>query len=764
MRESREETSMSFEENVVSGNDLANMKTQRMKTHVYKSIVPALVNSYEDQGWAIDRKFVKVVRMKKEKPIDIAFEDEIWVTLANLGFSILNKNRYFKAPYSSDPVLTQQIDVFAADEESVLFVECKATNGEPKKGNFKEVIEAIGGKKEGIIAEIRKIFPEKKLKVKFVLATKNYYLSQPDIERLTNFDIAHFDEENIIYYQELSKHLGHSARFQLLGYLFAGQKIAGIENRVPAIEGRMGGHTYYSFSIEPDKLLKIGYVLHRSKANRKLMPTYQRLIKNTRLISIRKFIDNGGFFPNSIIISIDTNGRNLQFDLSNTQVESAISKIGILHLPQKYRSAYIIDGQHRLYGYADSVYATSNSIPVVAFTNLQREDQVRLFMEINENQKAVSKNLRNTLNSDLLWDSKRPDERIKALKLQLAMDLGEEKSSPLYDRVIVGENPKTTLRCIYIDTIRIGFDRSNFFGQYTSTSLTKDGTFDLANNDATFEKFFPFIQDCFTYIKENLPDEWAKGEAENGFLAINAGIESLIRIFSDIIDQLIRDKIVAPKSDKNEVIIEEMKYYLDPLIEYLLALNEEQKIAFKRSYGSGQRTRYWRTLQKAIADARAEFNPDGLDKYLSDNEKKYNEESFKIIRDIETSMKIDFKKKLQEKHGVNWFKLGIPKAVYDAATKLASDKNYEAKTKEEEVEPWDCLTLINYRAIAIYASNWRDLFEKAYTKPGDESGNKESKTEWIQKLGSIRNNNFHSYSVKEEEYEFLKELKEWLLP
>lgn len=75
---------------------------------------------------------------------------------------------------------------------------------------------------------------------------------------------------------------------------------------MPAIQGKMGGYTYYSFSIEPEKLLKIGYVLHRSEANKNMMPTYQRLIKKKRLQEVRSFINDGGYFPNSIIISIDT--------------------------------------------------------------------------------------------------------------------------------------------------------------------------------------------------------------------------------------------------------------------------------------------------------------------------------------------------------------------------------------------------------------------------------------------------------------------------
>ncbi len=67
--------------------------------------------------------------------------------------------------------------------------------------------------------------------------------------------------------------------------------------------------------------------------------------------------------------------------------------------------------------------------------------------------------------------------------------------------------------------------------------------------------------------------------------------------------------------------------------------------------------------------------------------------------------------------------------------------------------------------IATYGKNWSEIFEKHYTKPGEEkiSGGKDAKTSWMQKLERIRNQNFHSYSVKEEEYDFLCELNEWLI-
>src|ERR1700733_14197063 len=134
------------------------------------------------------------------------------------------------------------------------------------------------------------------------------------------------------------------------------------------------------------------------------------------------------------------------------------TRAGILHLPQTFRAAYVIDGQHRLYGYAESSRASSDLIPVVAFVNLQQSDQVKLFMQINENQQAVPKNLRNTLNADLLWDSTDKRKQAQALKLKVAQLLGELKSSPLRGRIVLGEEQSNDRRCISLDAVNRGID------------------------------------------------------------------------------------------------------------------------------------------------------------------------------------------------------------------------------------------------------------------------------------------------------------------
>ena len=86
--------------------------------------------------------------------------------------------------------------------------------------------------------------------------------------------------------------------------------------------------------------------------------------------------------------------------------------------------------------------------------------------------RRCQKNLRNTLNADLLYASEDLREQAKALKLVLAQRLGEDKVSPLYGRVQVGEDTKTPLRCLTIDAVARGLDRGGFIGTFTKTEVT----------------------------------------------------------------------------------------------------------------------------------------------------------------------------------------------------------------------------------------------------------------------------------------------------
>lgn len=760
---------MGFKENLVSGKELIGVKKRRSQTFIFQKFEYELQSKRENEGWVVDKELKTTVRMKYPKPSDEQFEDQVWCLFANLGFSYMNRDRHLHISYGTEGLnTTKQIDVFAADEETILFIECKcATVG--KKGDFKTDLESIRGIREGLFKTVRKEREFRNKKVKYIFATKNYEVTEPDRNRMKDLGIYHFDEYGIRYFADLAKHLGSCARYQLLGALFAGQKIGTMDNRIPAIEGKMGGYTYYSFSIEPEKLLKLAYVLHRNEANNDMMPTYQRIIKKPRLLEIRKFIDNKGFFPNSIILSIDTKGRKLRFDSApeTSQVENAISRIGILHLPQLYRSLYIIDGQHRLYGYAESKHAIDNTIPVVAFVNLDKDKQVELFMEINENQKAVSKNLQNTLNADLLWTSEDKNKQRKALRLNIAQRLGELQSSPFFNRIVIGENEASAYCCLTIDTIESGLKSTHFLARFgKDNNEIEAGTFDRGNNSATREVLLSFLLEVFQYFRNELPEEWELGDANQGILTINNTIHALLRVFNDIIDFLIREEKINPKTMDTKALIEKMEPYLAPLVTYFASINEKGREGIRKNYGSGGKATVWHTFQSVINEANREFEPDGLKEWIRDNSKQFNTESFKLIQDIEFIIKTDFAQKLQQKYGDKWITHGIPPKVYKQANTIMGTQNYENSINgiNKVIGIWDCVSIANCKDIAVFSSNWTDLFESSYTRPEEStiSGGKAAKTAWISKFATIASHTNASYSFSEEEYLFLKAIHAWL--
>jgi DNA sulfur modification protein DndB len=740
---------------LVGESEIKKLIKLKRKDSLSESINPTEKDKYLSDGWSIEKEFKNSIRVVKPKPFDLAFEDEIWSLFALMGYRFLNKDRKFNLPYDkNNPSQTKQIDVFAKDDETILIVECK-TSETNKRGDFKKELESYTGILDGLRKTLFALFPNSKFKFKFILATKNLSISEDDLIRLEKINGLHLNDENIDYFFQLFSQIGPASRYQFLGNIFEGQDIPEMENKIPAVRGKMGGHTYYSFATEPEKLLKIGYVLHRNKANVNMMPTYQRLIKKSRLKSVSEFIENGGYFPNSVVISIDA--KNCNFDPANTQVSSTISDVGILHLPKKYKSAYIIDGQHRLYGYSNSDYKNKNTIPVVAFVNLSRDEQVQLFMQINENQKSVPKSLRETLNADLKWTSELLSEQFDALSSRIAIFLGEDRNSALFDKIYIGED----VRDLTQNNIKLALKRGSFFGKANKTKIDELGLIYTGDIDLAFDKLKQILLIYFDYLFENLDREW-KNEKESIVLS-NNGIYGLLLVLSDFLKHMHDNNILDVRKSTPKAIVSECKTYIDPIITFLKDLDIDSRLDLKKSYGAGGQTKHWRTFQKVVRDTHNNFNPEGLDEYIIKQEKQNNDRAFAIIRDIETFFKRDYRGKLESFFGKRWFEKGVPPKIADKAIVDALTKNRNIDDENNEVEHWDCLNIIAYREIAL--KNWQTIFEKDYTKPGEEkiSGGKEEKTKWMVKLEHLRNQNFHSYYVTNEELNFLEELNDWLI-
>lgn len=742
---------------------VAELKRRRSPYH-FKNVVASDLDQHFADGWEHHHTFKRHITIRKKKANWQVFEDYVWQVLYEMQFTEMNGPDTLPLNYGASAGSSQKLDVIAKDDETILVVECKCAEAAATKATFKQSIEALGGQLGNLIAEIRKRYNAPNHKVRFIWATENYILTQPDKDRLTDYKIVHHDKGQFDYWFQLGKHLDGASKYQLLGSLFPGMTIPKLRNQVPAIRGQMGGHPYYMFSIEPETLLKFSYVLHRNDALREFMPTYQRIIKKARLRNIESFINNGGFFPNSIVINIEA-ARPPRFDRAANQGQDTEAQLGVLHLPKAYRSAYVIDGQHRLYGYANSPYRLTNTIPVVAFVGLTKKDQINLFMQINENQKSVSQNLRSTLRAELLWASDNPNEQLRALYSRIAQDLGEWKESPLSNRVVVGENSKDKKRCITLATIEDALKESPFTNRYSKVgATTHDGLLDVGLLADTHRRVMQYLVDCLGMIKSSCPVEWEKGDAVDGCLTTNGGIGSLIRVLGDVLAHVITVARINPKQVEVDVLVRKTQKYVDVLANFYNSIDGERRIALKRYYGAAGRIKYWRELQEVVHGNFSDFMPDGLQKYMNDKKRVYNVEGFKKTGDIEQFLNSDFRKRLEAHYGLDWMRKGLPKDVYSEIHKRAIDKTYDDEAGKE-FGPWESLQLIDYKKIATHGSNWKDIFEAAYTMPGDEKkpGGKDGKTSWFVHLNKIRNENVHTYIISAEEYEFLSKIHHWLL-
>lgn len=719
---------------LVKNEELSRAAETRKKNYIEIKVKKDELEFKKNDGWVVKKEYKNgSVLLTKRKKIGDSFEDEIWMLFYKMGFKIMNKNNSFELSYSSEyPNLTKQIDVIAIDDETCLFIECKETSTLNKHKSWATEISEISGHLPGLINEIKKQYPNRKYK--YIFATKNFVLNQQDIDRLKNAKIAYFDNETTDYYKALVEHLGVAARYQFLGNLFAGMDISGMEDRVPAIEGKMGNLTYYSFSIEPERLLKISYVLHRNNANRDMMPTYQRLIKKERLKSIRAFVNNGGYFPNSLIISIDDPKNKIYFDKAKQDIPNSVSRIGILHLPKKYQSAYIIDGQHRLYGYSESKFAFTNSIPVVAFVNLDKDTQIKMFMDINENQKSVSKSLRNTLIINMNFDSENLTKRREAVMLDIAQKLGEKKDSPLYGRVITGENTVTAMRCITIEYLKYAFDKTNFFSKYNKKNeMISAGILDRTDGKKTVETVYSFIVKCLNLIQTFCEEEWSKGS--NGFITINNTIVAIIRIINDIVNLSI-NKNGLPQIIYN---LDELYNYCEPflysLCDVLEKLPPEKRNEIKTKKGGSAKDESYILLQLALHDYDSTFITEELENYISENCSEYNDESQNYIESIKKTYIQFIRNKFIDNN--NWKTDYLPE---DLDKKINNEiSNQQLKNRRNGtnivINEWDIIGFEDIVKIITYKNNWNSLLKTIFV----DGYEKKDRTDVINTLKTLSN-------------------------
>lgn len=760
---------------------LAKLYRAKKKDYLELSVEHNLVEGYESDGWEITEVLKTKTKIRKPKPHSKLFEDEVWCQFYELGYRTLNVDENFKLPFSNDDTDKKQIDVIAINHETAILIECKSAENSKKAPSYKDEFDLLSLRLNGFRKVIHQVFG-RDIKVKFIFATRNLRIKpeSDDIKRLISTNSYHHNDNSFEYVNSLIKSYKGAAIYQFMGLVFKGERINNNKIEVPAVEGDMGGLKYYMFSIEPGILLKMGFVLHRTKANEGEMPTYQRLLIPSRLKGIKEFIDGSdgkesGFFPNSIIVNFNTEKNKLIFEPSAARgASSSSSRTGILKLSNAYSIAYVIDGQHRLYGYAESKFRDTNTIPVVAFKDLPSMKQLEMFMDINQNQKAVSPSLRLTLEKDLFWDSDRVDSRIKALRSSIVQKLGTDQNSVLFNKIQIGEDSALLSSKPFSTALTSsGLLPSARGNKYLDTNL-EGCLYDTNNNNHDQEmtraekNICALINLCYEFVEEN----YSKIYHRDRYLILsNRGTYAFINIIGSVNSHLTSEKVLK-KTDSPESRFAEMEKYLAALLNAIEKISPEREKSLLAMRGKAADTMWFRNFQEMINSKFHDYNPPELVEWKERNDAALQSKAAQYASEIEKFMKKTVLRNVKLLFGDNWeLEVNSIKRVCLDRAEKEKERLYKELNEVREIDWTEMMNITDYKT--IIEKNWtkkvddsHSTFEEIFSLDiglGDFNS-KTDKTKWIAKFNSMRNTIAHSATkndgLSKEEVVFLETMRD----
>lgn len=139
-----------------------------------------------------------------------------------------------------------------------------------------------------------------------------------------------------------------------------------------------GNHRFYTLTMPSDVLATTCFVTTKEEDPQ---AGFQRVLDRERANQIAQYIDIGfGTIPSSIVLSAQPEaelrvvGRGKTLEFRNTQ-----------------HAFLVLDGQHRVFGF--SLAETALRVPVVIYNGLSRQDETRLFIDINTKQRPVPNEL-----------------------------------------------------------------------------------------------------------------------------------------------------------------------------------------------------------------------------------------------------------------------------------------------------------------------------------------------------------------------------------
>nr|WP_276608544.1 DGQHR domain-containing protein [Caulobacter sp. SLTY] len=513
---------------------------------------------------------------------------------------------------------------------------------------------------------------------------------------------------------------------------------------VLAIKSRLGGFNAYMFFAEARKLLPISFVNHRGLRDIDAAPTYQRLVQRDRLLKIADFVKKGGYFPNSVIV-------NFKKPISFNKVRSDDSgnSTGILTLPDAYKSVWIIDGQHRLYGYSEispepGEPDTVSQIPILAFESISTAEETRLFSDINSKQKTVAKKLLDEITGDMKLNSGDRREQLRAVAVR-ALDLLRSKvDGALYGKIAGAElsNPGAQLAIPYLaDAI----GQSALLGRFTKqegTTVFLQGHLFWDDPKMAVNRLAIFLDAYLDVFRARSSERWDLGKQAR--FASNTGVAGLIRFANDVISFMSVKEKEDPRTLHPKILVERLEPYLEPVASYFASASlADVADRFATPFGAGGPAAFQFRLRELTHSAWPEFSPTGFDKDLREHSATRVAEADRKVRAIQEQ--------------VQGYVLTVLKKVYLGENYLEEavdnkemlKKTYEKYLDNDPAERKELATYLDFldlRKIVETPKNWEHFSDKLNIPLPEEKKGKARYVSWFDEVNKIRRIPAHPFN------------------
>lgn len=755
---------------------------QRKEEFDYASIHPAEEEKWFARGWAPHATGASKLKLSRAKTHHALLEDRVWSLLYKLGYPVLSgKNFRIRFTRSDGSVGEKEIDVFAKDDETCLIIECHSREKRGKRNLQTHIHETVQLQKP-IATAIRKHFgPTYKLKLIWLYATENIIWSEQDLERAQSENVRVITENELQYFDAFANYLGAAGRHQFLAEFLEGQEIPALTNvKIPAVRGSFGPHTFYSFAISARHLLKIAFVNHQALDHPDSRPAYQRMINKGRIKKIGQFIEGGGFFPTNLLVNFSEKCR---FDfLPNSASAEDRLKFGWLYLPRKYKSAWIIDGQHRLYGFSNLPEKyLDETLFIVAFEKLDPKVEADLFITINHEQKSVPKSLLVTLQADLKVGSSDPKEALGALASRLVRTLSQDATSPFFGRFSIPGIPPKDAQNLTVPEVVKGLMASTLIGKLLAKKTVAEGFLSAQTHDKTLLRARRVLNGYFRAIMDANPDRWIAGRGAH--ICVNPGLRAHLVLLRDVLRYLEKQGHIDPHSATEDDLVKAIVDFIEPIVSFVRSASEAQVSAkFSKKFGEGGVTEYRFNLCELLVAKHTDFETEGFKAYKARQTdsrlKKINDDILDLQRVIlDVTIKV-----LKNVHGTSDQPSGEKayweQGIHNLEIKQAAFTKQQNFPIEKRGPKEAYLDLIDCIKIWKQSNNW-EHFKEVFSFPlQDEKANTQKKyyVDWLEKLNEVRKTAAHKNALRgysEADVQFVEWLKpllyeklesNWLLP